>query len=436
MRGRVIQGFFVGGQMRAAAGVLRPAAGSLQRAAMPGPPPRAPAMPVAAAQARMAPGRPALAHQPARVAQPYGGSDSFDVDPVRLGLARGGGSSLPEALRAKMEAAFGADFSAVRIHVGPQASRIGAVAFTTGNDLYFAPGQFQPESVKGQQLIGHELAHVIQQRQGRVRAAGSGVAVVQDHALEAEADRLGMRAANFRAHVRREPATGVRTDWAANRSLQRSRPSRAPAKPKLTAGYTKKTKGYCGFLNCERQWGVTQIGLAPSGGLIIQKVTRSLNVALVTSSTDMSESQLDTYVSGNAASTANAKENLYWEVFTVDSSSAVKPAVDSFGFCAMTDDGAVLDKTKGTITITGTAAFYQCSDSVASTIKSTYFTDTVKCANGLPSSTTDNIAAIIGLVGAANISADITGTVTISWNSTHQSSAPAKATDDGTYTFA
>lgn len=185
MRERVIQGFFVGGRMHAAPGVVRgaaPAAKSVpvQRRAITGPPPPAHA---AAAQ----------------VAQRHGaGNESFEVDSTRLGLNRGGGSPLPQALLAKMEAAFGADFSGVRVHVGPQAARIGAVAFTTGNDLYFAPGQYQPQSMQGQQLIGHELAHVIQQRQGRVRAGGSGVSVVQDRALEAEADRLGMRAA---AHV-------------------------------------------------------------------------------------------------------------------------------------------------------------------------------------------------------------------------------------------
>jgi len=111
------------------------------------------------------------------------------------------GKPLPQTVLAKMEAALGADFSAVRVHVGPQAARIGALAFTTGNDLYFAPGQYQPDNVRGQQLIGHELVHVIQQRQGRVRAPGSGTFVVNDRALEAEADRLGIMAAAHRAVV-------------------------------------------------------------------------------------------------------------------------------------------------------------------------------------------------------------------------------------------
>ncbi|WP_430426361.1 DUF4157 domain-containing protein [Phenylobacterium sp.] len=178
MSGRVIQGLFVGGRPRP---VAQPRAVA-PSASRPGPP------------AALA-GRPPLVHQAIQVAQAFGADDSFEVDPAHVGLGRSVGQPLPHALLAKMEAAFGADFSGVRVHVGPQAARIGAVAFTMGDDLYFAPGKFQPDSAQGQQLIGHELAHVIQQRQGRVRAPGAGVTVVQDRALEAEADRLGMRAA-------------------------------------------------------------------------------------------------------------------------------------------------------------------------------------------------------------------------------------------------
>jgi hypothetical protein len=113
-----------------------------------------------------------------------------------LGLASGGGRPLQEAVRSKMEAALGANFTDVRVHVGPQAERIGAIAFTVGSDVYFAPGRYQPDTVQGQQLLGHELAHVVH---GRVRnPLGSGLAVVQDTALEAEADRLGQRAAAHR----------------------------------------------------------------------------------------------------------------------------------------------------------------------------------------------------------------------------------------------
>jgi hypothetical protein len=68
------------------------------------------------------------------------------------------------------------------------------LAFTIGTDLYFAPGQYNPQTIQGERLLGHELTHVVQQRAGRVRnPMGSGVAVVHDPALEAEAERMGNR---------------------------------------------------------------------------------------------------------------------------------------------------------------------------------------------------------------------------------------------------
>ena len=220
MAGRVIQGFFIGGGRLAPVPAPLPGPAAVQRFATrsSGPPPGPPQPAFARAggqvvQQRPAPGRPPLVHvaptaaapaggrsapapAPAPVLQRFGGDGSFAIDPGQVGLARSGGMPLPRVLLARMEAAFGADFSGVRVHVGPQAARIGALAFTTGNDLYFAPGQYQPDSVRGRQLIGHELAHVVQQRQGRVRAPAAEIAVVQDRALEAEADRLGMKAAS------------------------------------------------------------------------------------------------------------------------------------------------------------------------------------------------------------------------------------------------
>src|SRR5579862_1824576 len=104
-----------------------------------------------------------------------------------------------------MESALGANFSDVRIHVGSEAAAIGAIAFTWGSDIHFAPGQYNPHTSNGQFLLGHELAHVVQQRAGRVsNPFGNGVAVVQDHALEAEADQMGHRASAHRMPTPRE----------------------------------------------------------------------------------------------------------------------------------------------------------------------------------------------------------------------------------------
>ena len=107
------------------------------------------------------------------------------------------GLPLPPEVRKKMESALGANFSNVRVHVGLGAEQIGAVAFTCGDRIHFAPGQYNPHTLKGQILLGHELTHVVQQREGRVKSpfGGGGVAIVQDQALEDEADRVGLRAA-------------------------------------------------------------------------------------------------------------------------------------------------------------------------------------------------------------------------------------------------
>ena len=122
---------------------------------------------------------------------------SGGVDAFRVSLQqRTGGQPLPSEVRAKMETAFGTDFSDVRIHVGQEASSIGALAYTWGTDIHFAPGQYNPHTIHGQKILGHELWHVVQQKSGRVsNPFGGGVAVVQDHALEAEADRMGVKAA-------------------------------------------------------------------------------------------------------------------------------------------------------------------------------------------------------------------------------------------------
>jgi hypothetical protein len=104
---------------------------------------------------------------------------SLKLDPGRTRERRTGatttvrprGQELPQSLRHRMETQFGADFSAVRVHEGHQATHVGAVAYSQGHDLHFAPGAYDPTSTAGQELIGHELAHVVQQQTGRVATA-------------------------------------------------------------------------------------------------------------------------------------------------------------------------------------------------------------------------------------------------------------------------
>ncbi|ABU58897.1 eCIS core domain-containing protein [Roseiflexus castenholzii] len=71
------------------------------------------------------------------------------------------------------EPRFGHDFSQVRIHADARAATVArsldALAFTVGNDIAFAPGQYQPGSDEGRALLAHELTHTIQQTGGAVR---------------------------------------------------------------------------------------------------------------------------------------------------------------------------------------------------------------------------------------------------------------------------
>jgi len=120
---------------------------------------------------------------------------AFALPPHLVSFDRRPGQQLPSAIQQKMGSFFKADFSGVQVHVVPEALSIGALAFTQGSDIFFAPGQYNPDSHFGQQLLAHELTHVVQQRAGRVHNPfGSGVAVVQDPALEAEAEHLGRQA--------------------------------------------------------------------------------------------------------------------------------------------------------------------------------------------------------------------------------------------------
>ncbi|MGZ3459307.1 MAG: eCIS core domain-containing protein [Archangium sp.] len=113
------------------------------------------------------------------------------------GASTPGGKALPAPVQAKMEQTLGADFSSVRVHTEGEASALKARAFTQGEHVHFSAGEYQPHTRMGQEILGHELAHVVQQRQGRVQANAqmNGLGVNTSSALESEADRLGAKAA-------------------------------------------------------------------------------------------------------------------------------------------------------------------------------------------------------------------------------------------------
>lgn len=120
------------------------------------------------------------------------------AQPIKTELSPdpGGGQPLAQTVRRKMESAFGADFRDVSIPQDAQANAASAQAFTQGPHIHFAAGKYVPDTQAGRQLIGHELTHVVQQRAGRVNSPQApGLPINADPGLEAEAERLGKRAA-------------------------------------------------------------------------------------------------------------------------------------------------------------------------------------------------------------------------------------------------
>jgi hypothetical protein len=111
-----------------------------------------------------------------------------------IGQARGSGRPVPAGLRGPMEQALGADFSRVRLHADAQADRftraLQARAFTTGRDIFFRRGDYNPGSPRGRQLLAHELAHVVQQGGGTSNAAPALQREVIQRVLTDEAQRV------------------------------------------------------------------------------------------------------------------------------------------------------------------------------------------------------------------------------------------------------
>ncbi|MGN0650628.1 MAG: DUF4157 domain-containing protein [Oscillospiraceae bacterium] len=132
--------------------------------------------------------------QPSRsVSQAQGMSNSaMQSGSTPSASAMGRSVSMPASLRQRMENSFGADFSGVKFFESQQVADNGADAVTLGGgNVGFAPGKLDFSSKQGQELIGHELAHVVSHARGEVTGSG----FLGNASLEAQADRQGEMAA-------------------------------------------------------------------------------------------------------------------------------------------------------------------------------------------------------------------------------------------------
>lgn len=85
--------------------------------------------------------------------------------------AQGSGQALPKPIQSSMGQALGTNFSRVRVHTDSRADNLNhtlaARAFTTGQDIFFRRGEYNPNSRSGQSLLTHELTHVVQQGENK-----------------------------------------------------------------------------------------------------------------------------------------------------------------------------------------------------------------------------------------------------------------------------
>jgi hypothetical protein len=118
-----------------------------------------------------------------------GRADSHQPQPALMrGVLDSRGDSLAPTMRAFFEPRFGFDFSRVRIHSDEAAARsaesVGAPAYAVGQHIVFGTGRYQPESIRGQALLAHELSHTIQQRDGGGRDLGAPDALRRSNSNE------------------------------------------------------------------------------------------------------------------------------------------------------------------------------------------------------------------------------------------------------------
>ncbi|MBN2394143.1 MAG: DUF4157 domain-containing protein [Anaerolineae bacterium] len=127
------------------------------------------------------------------------GPTELDDDTAnRINRERGGGQALDSGVQEQMGGAMGQDFSGVTVHTSQESDdlnrQLGSKAFTTGKDIFFREGNYEPHSSSGQELIAHELTHVAQQGAGRVHSGGQMAVNAPGDSFEQEADAFAKTA--------------------------------------------------------------------------------------------------------------------------------------------------------------------------------------------------------------------------------------------------
>ncbi len=99
--------------------------------------------------------------------------DSYDglvVERDALQRASSSGHGLADADQESLEQSYGTSLNDVRVHTGSDAAGLAdgmnAAAFTSGSDIYFGKGKYEPGTQDGDHLLAHEVAHTVQNGAG------------------------------------------------------------------------------------------------------------------------------------------------------------------------------------------------------------------------------------------------------------------------------
>lgn len=143
----------------------------------------------------------------------------------------GGGDPLAQPVRRLMERRLAANFAPVRIHTNARANQLakdlGAHAFTVGADIFFAPGEYQPDSPRGQELLAHELVHTIQQGAVIQGVPGAAAATLQSAGVPTAIGAAAVTARSTETTVQRSADAAVTVRQRAGGQVQRSVVSKA-----------------------------------------------------------------------------------------------------------------------------------------------------------------------------------------------------------------
>lgn len=265
---------------------------------------------------------PAVQRADAGTGSAAGGGSADDDLARRIQAASATGTAIDGAVQRRLEGGLGADLTGVRVHTGGEADSlarsVNAVAFTTGPDIFFRAGAYQPQSSEGMHLLAHEAAHTVQQAAGPVagtpapggvsisdpadsdeQAAGRAADAVTVGQIAQENAGNGQSTANAlvqRSVGTEQPQRGTALSSGGERDLRIQRlPDPETAKRLEKVERDNATlKMRTTALEIDNEWRGKFLGLVADRKIAISRVTNAIDIASQNFvSTNQAQAQLD-----------------------------------------------------------------------------------------------------------------------------------------------